>query len=152
MQKSNQKRNVLVATRRVAQKKIKAQIRRKQNQNEGRREICIPLVGTCVIRTQEGQGREYTEKDREYVPPISTPRLPPQPRRRTRGTSKLRASSVPLNTSRRGKKRILPVINEEESATFEDDLGKELSDINAKNPQQGENAFNGTLPQGVLPR
>ena len=83
---------------------------------------------------------------------MPTPRLPPQPRRRTRGTSKLRASSVPLNISRRGKKRILPVINEEESATFEDDLGKELNEINAKNLQQGENAFNGTLPQGVLPR
>ena len=106
----------------------------------------------CVIRTQEGQGREYTEEDREYVPPIPTPRLPPQPRRRTRGTSKLRASSVPLNIPRKCKKRILPVINEEERATFEDDLGKELAEVNAKNLQKGDDAFNGTLPQGVLPR
>ena len=82
---------------------------------------------------------------------MPTPRLPLQPRRRTRGTSKLRASSVPLNIAKRGKKRILPVINEHESATFEDDLGKELKEVNAKNLQQGEDTFNGALPQGVLP-
>ena len=105
----------------------------------------------CEIRTDEGQGREYTEADREYVP--STPQIPPPPsRRRTRGTSKLRASSVPVNVPRRHKKRILPVINEEESSTFEGELGKELQDINTKNLQKGLELFEGSLPKGVLPR
>ena len=80
------------------------------------------------IRTQEGQGREYTEADREYVPLIPTPQVPPQPRqRRTRGTAKLRASSVPINVPRKSKKRILPVINEESSVAFNGVLGKELT-------------------------
>ena len=109
----------------------------------------------CVVcvRTQEGQGREYTEADREYVPSNPTLQVPPQPRqRRTRGTSKTRASSVPLNIPRKSKKRILPVIDEESSVTSNGDLGKELAEINAKNLQKGLDTFNGSLPNGILPR
>ena len=105
------------------------------------------------VRTQEGQGREYTEADREYVPSNGTQRKPPQPRqRRTRGTSKTRASSVPLNIPRRSKKRILPVIDEETNVGVNDDLEKELADIDAKNLQKEMDTVNGTLPNGILPR
>ena len=105
----------------------------------------------CKNRTEEGQGREYTEEDREYVPP--KPQIPPpSSRRRTRGSSKLRASSVPINVPRRRKKRILPVINEEDSSTVEGELGKELQNINTRNLQKGLEEFEGSLPKGVLPR
>ena len=110
-------------------------------------------VGICLFRQQEGQGREYTEEDREYVPSPSTTQLPPHSsQRRTRGSAKLRASSVPVTIPRRSKKRILPVINEEASAANSDVLGKELNEINGKNLPKGEDALNEMLPQGVLPR
>ena len=106
----------------------------------------------CVFRKQEGQGREYTEEDSEYVPTQPTTQVPPQSRQhRTRGSSKLRASSVPVTIPRRVKKRILPVIDEETSAANTDVLGKELKEINGKNLQKSDDAFNGILPQGVLP-
>ena len=105
----------------------------------------------CKRRNEEGQGREYTEEDREYIPP--TPQIPPpSSRRRTRGSSKVRASSVPINVPRRRKKRILPVINEEEDSTVEGNLGEELQNINAKNLQKGMEDFDGSLPKGFLPR
>ena len=109
-------------------------------------------VVLCSIRKQEGQGREYTEEDSEYVPTPPTTQMPPQSRqRRTRGSAKNRASSVPVTIPRRSKKRILPVINEEASAANTDVLGKELNEINGKNLQKSGDAFNGILPQGVLP-
>ena len=84
---------------------------------------------------------------------MPTPQLPPQPRtRRTRGTARLRASSVPLNIPRKNKKRILPVIHEESDAAFNGDLERELNDVNTKNLKERSDMFNGTLPKGVLPR
>ena len=102
------------------------------------------------VRTKEGQGREYTEDDSEYVPTIPTPPLPR--RRRTRGSVRVRASSVPLTIPRKDKKQILPVIDEESDAAFNGDLDKELEKVNAENLQAKPETFDGALPAGVLPR
>ena len=108
----------------------------------------------CVLpRSKEGQGREYTEKDSEYVPTIPTPSPSTQPRkRRTRGSVKLRASSVPLNIPRKQKKQILPIIDEESNETFNGNLEKELADVNSKNLPEMSDGFNGMLPKGILSR
>ena len=102
------------------------------------------------FRTKEGQGREYTEDDREYVPAIPTPPLPR--RRRTRGAVKTRASSVPISIPRKNKKRMLPVIDEESGDAVNGDLDKELEDVNTENLQEKPEMFDGVLPTGVLPR
>ena len=105
------------------------------------------------IRSKEGQGREYVEKDSEYVPTVPTPSPSTQPRkRRTRGSVKLRASSVPLNIPRKQKKQILPVIDEQSEETFNGNLEQELADVNAKNLPATSDGFNGKLPKGILPR
>ena len=112
----------------------------------------------CVFRRpKEGQGREYTEKDSEYVPTMPTPSPSTQPRkrrskRRTRGSVKLRASSVPLNIPRKQKKQILPIIDEESNETFNGNLEQELADVNEKNLPEMSDGFKGVLPNGILPR
>ena len=109
--------------------------------------------GCVLFRPKEGQGREYTEKDSEYVPTIPTPSPSTQPRkRRTRGSVKLRASSVPLNIPRKQKKQILPIIDEESNETFNGNLEKELADVNSKNLPEMSDGFNGMLPKGILSR
>ena len=102
------------------------------------------------FRSKEGQGRECTEEDRDYVPTIPTPPLPRK--RRTRGAVKTRASSVPVTIPRKNKKQILPVIDEESSAAFNGDLDRELEDVNTKNLQGNPETFDGVLQNGVLPR
>ena len=59
---------------------------------------------------------------------------------------------MPLNISRKYKKQILPIIDEDSNAAFNGDLDKELADINSKNLQETSDAFNGILPKGILPR